>query len=361
MSDADPQVTALLARFVLETKIEAIPENVRREGIRSLVNIIGCALGGSRHDAVNKAWAALQPFAGGEQVTLIGRSQRTDALTAAFINTLSCSINAFDDTHAEAIVHPSGPVMAAVLAVTEMQPVTGAEALAAFMLGIEAVCRLSKAISVAPANGDIAWSQTGVTCGIGAALAAARLMRLDLGTARMAAGIAAAGASGIRALHGSMCTAALPAFCQPVGVAGCTAGKRRLYGHAVGDRGALWLRPVLCTDPTPCLSDRRARHALGDPRQHLQAISMWHRHPPDDRGHTRDRPGAQYRGRGSGPRRDHRQPGRHGALLPPTPEGRDGGACQPLPLGGSGSRAGQGRHPRGHRSSHHRSCDPDLA
>ena len=85
MSDAYPQVTALVARFVLERKIEAIPENVRREGIRSLVNIIGCALGGSRHDAVNKAWAALQPFSGGEQVTLIGRSQRADALTAAFM------------------------------------------------------------------------------------------------------------------------------------------------------------------------------------------------------------------------------------------------------------------------------------
>jgi len=108
--------------------------------------------------------------------------------------------------------------MTAVLAVAEMQPVTGAEALAAFMLGIEAVCRLSKAISVAPAYGDIAWSQTGVTCGVGAALATARLMQLDLGTARMAAGIAAAGASGIRALHGSMCTAALPAFAGQSGL-----------------------------------------------------------------------------------------------------------------------------------------------
>jgi 2-methylcitrate dehydratase PrpD len=214
MSEAHPEVTAHLARFILETKIETIPENVRREGIRSLVNIIGCALGGSRHDAVDKAWAALQPFAGGEQVALIGRSQRTDALTAAFINTLSSSINTFDDTHAEAIVHPSGPVMAAVLAVAEMQSVTGAEALAAFTLGVEAVCRLSKAISVVPANGDIAWSQTGVTCGIGAALAAARLMQLDLETAR----IAAAGASGIRALHGSMCTAALPAFASQSGL-----------------------------------------------------------------------------------------------------------------------------------------------
>jgi hypothetical protein len=33
-------------------------------------------------------------------------------------------------------------------------------------------------------------------------------------------------------------------------------------------------------------------------------------------------------------------PAAHGALLPPTPKGRDGGACQPLPLGGSGFRAG---------------------
>jgi hypothetical protein len=74
MSDAYPQVTALLARFILETKIEAIPENVRREGIRSLVNIMGCALGDSRHDAVNKAWAALRLFAGLGARTERGRS-----------------------------------------------------------------------------------------------------------------------------------------------------------------------------------------------------------------------------------------------------------------------------------------------
>jgi len=43
-------------------------------------------------------------------------------------------------------------------------------------------------------------------------------MQLDLGTAGMVAGIAAAGASGIRALHGSMCTAALPAFAGQSGL-----------------------------------------------------------------------------------------------------------------------------------------------
>ena len=32
------------------------------------------------------------------------------------------------------------------------------------------MCRVSKAVSVAPAKGDIAWSQTGITGGIGAAV-----------------------------------------------------------------------------------------------------------------------------------------------------------------------------------------------
>ncbi|MBS0244244.1 MAG: MmgE/PrpD family protein, partial [Proteobacteria bacterium] len=179
---------------------------------------VGCALGGARHQAIERSWAALAPFSGFAQSALIGRRDRTDALTATFLNTFASSINVFDDTHAEAIVHPSGPVMAAVLAVSELQPVTGREALAAFTLGVEAVCRLSKAISVAPAKGDIAWSQTGLTCGIGAALAVARLLRLDSATTRTAVGIAAASASGIRAVHGSMCTAALPAFAGQSGL-----------------------------------------------------------------------------------------------------------------------------------------------
>lgn len=211
MSDDRPEITADLARFALETPFDAIPDDARREGIRSLVNIVGCTVGGAPHDAVEKTWAALSPFAGREQTTLLGRTERTDALTAALINTLSSSVYTFDDTHAEAIVHPSGPIMGATLAAAEMHPASGADLLAAFIIGVETTCRLSKSVSVAPAKGSIAWSQTGITCGIGAALASARLVGLDLDQTRMAIGIAAAEASGIRALHGTHCTPMMPA------------------------------------------------------------------------------------------------------------------------------------------------------
>lgn len=210
--------TAAIADFALSTRFGDLPQPVVREGLRSFFNILGCTIGGARHEAVERTWAALAPVAGGAHATLIGRRARTDALSATLLNTLASSIATNDDTHAEAIVHPSGPVMAAVLAVAESRRVSGADLLAAFIVGVEAVCRLSKAVSVAPAEGSIAWSQTGICCGVGAAVASARLLGLDAAATRQAIGHAASQASGLRAAHGTMCTAMMPAIAGQSGL-----------------------------------------------------------------------------------------------------------------------------------------------
>ena len=68
------------------------------------------------------------------------------------------------------------PTAALALAETRARS-NGADFLLAFALGIEMTCRLSKAISVPPAKGTVAWSQTGITAGIGAAVAAAKLLQ----------------------------------------------------------------------------------------------------------------------------------------------------------------------------------------
>ena len=214
----ETSATGRIVDYVLRAKASDIPAAVRKEGLRSFFNILGCTVGGARHPAVDTTWAMMKPFAGAPRATLIGRAERTDALTAALINTLASSIATNDDTHAEAIVHPSGPVMAAVLAVAEQKAVTGSELLTAFTLGVEVVCRLSKAVSVAPAKGNIAWSQTGICCGTGAALAASRLLGLDRNATRQAVGHAASQASGLRAAHGTMCTAMMPAVAGQSGL-----------------------------------------------------------------------------------------------------------------------------------------------
>lgn len=233
MSDA----TSRMVDYVLATTADSLPAPVRREALRTFVNIFGCTVGGSRHDAVAMTEAALLPFAGEAQATLIGRGRKSDILTASLINCLSSSVYTFDDTHAEAIVHPSGPVMAAVLALAERRPTHGRDLLTAFALGVEIVCRLSKAISVPPARGSIAWSQTGITCGIGTAVAAGKLLQLDARAMRRAVGIAASQASGIRAMHGTICTPMMPAHAAQVGLraailaqAGVTSSERSIEG-----------------------------------------------------------------------------------------------------------------------------------
>jgi 2-methylcitrate dehydratase PrpD len=216
-SDVD-KLTAHLSEYAVSMTEMDLPEAVRAEAKRSLFNIVGCTLGGARHDGVTKTDAALSPFAGPAQASLLGRQQRRDILHASLINCLASSVYSFDDTHEHAVVHPSGPVAAAALAVAERQVVSGAALLSAFALGVEYVCRLSRAISVPPAKGDIGWSQTGITGGFGAAVAAGRLLGLDPTQMQNAIGIALAQAAGFRVMHGSMVTPMMPAQAAQTGL-----------------------------------------------------------------------------------------------------------------------------------------------
>lgn len=218
MASADSSVTGHLAAYAATTRYGELPVAVRREALRSFFNILGCMLGGARHHGVDMADAALCEFSGKAAATLIGRGRRSDALHAALINCLASSIYSFDDTHEQAVVHPSGPVAAAALAVAEMRTVSGEALLVAFALGVELQCRLCKALTVPPAKGSMAWSGTGITGGIGAAVAAARLLGLDTAHMRTAIGIALSQAAGFRAMHGSLCTPLMPAQAAQTGL-----------------------------------------------------------------------------------------------------------------------------------------------
>ena len=57
-------VTLTLARYLIAARFEDLPEPVRTEAARSLLNWMAVAVGGSRHEAVEIALAAVSPFAG---------------------------------------------------------------------------------------------------------------------------------------------------------------------------------------------------------------------------------------------------------------------------------------------------------
>src|SRR5580692_9160915 len=130
-------VTRKLAHYIVTANYDDLPANVRKEGVRTLLNWVGVAIGGSHHQTVDIAVAALTPFSGPAQASLFGRRERFDIMNAAFLNGVSSHIFDYDDTHLKTIIHPAGPVASAILALSEMQPVSGKEFLNALVLGVE--------------------------------------------------------------------------------------------------------------------------------------------------------------------------------------------------------------------------------
>ncbi len=195
-------VTRRLARYVVTAKAQDLPQGVRKEATRTLLNWVGCAVGGSRHETVDIAISALKPFSGPAQASVLGRRERLDIMHAALMNGISSHIFDFDDTHLKTIIHPAGPVASAILALSEHQPVSGGDFVHALVLGVETECRIGNAVY--PEHYDIGWHITGTAGVFGAAAAAGKLLGLSEQQLVWALGLAATQPVGLREMFGTM-------------------------------------------------------------------------------------------------------------------------------------------------------------
>ncbi len=105
-----PGVTSTLARFVVDTRWEDIPEKARHEAKRALLNFFAVALAGCRTEPVELALKSLAEFSGGRPATVIGRRERIDTLSAAFLNAAGANVFDYCDTHLPTVVHPTAPL-----------------------------------------------------------------------------------------------------------------------------------------------------------------------------------------------------------------------------------------------------------
>ncbi|MEO8565162.1 MAG: MmgE/PrpD family protein [Betaproteobacteria bacterium] len=197
-----PPVTNILADFVATHPSRGWEDSVDREAQRSFLNWVGCAIGASRHPAVEAALAGVAELEPAAQAIILGRSERVDIASAALLNGISSHAFDFDDTHLKTIIHPAGPVASAALALAERHRATGRELVDAIVLGVDVECRVGNAIY--PDHYDRGWHITGSTGMLGAAAACARILKLDAGKTAMALGIAASQPIGVREQFGSM-------------------------------------------------------------------------------------------------------------------------------------------------------------
>lgn len=227
--------TATLASWIVSHRVETVPEDVRHEARRAIVNYLGCALGGSRDEAVDLAIEALGPYSGPRTASVLGRAEQLDPLYASLMNGISSHVYDFDDTTPKNYMHPTSPVASALFACASANRVSGRDFMEAFITGFEAEMRIGNAVY--PAHYDAGWHITGTAGVFGAAVAIGKLLGLSRHQMVWTIGLAATQAAGIREMFGSMAKSLHPGRAAQNGYsaallarAGFTAGEHGLEG-----------------------------------------------------------------------------------------------------------------------------------
>lgn len=243
------EVTRTLAKFLVSHKAADLPADVRHEGARSLLNWVACAVGASKHQTVKRALAALYDLSGPRDATILGRRERVDIFQAALLNGATSHTFDFDDTHMKTVIHPSGPVASAILALAEHRPVSGRDFLHAFLLGVEAECRIG--LSVYPNHYDTGWHITATAGVFGAAAAAGRLLKLNEQQMVWALGTAATHACGIRETFGTMAKPLHPGIAARNGLMSALLAKKNVTSAEQGIEGRRGFAAILSTKFVP--------------------------------------------------------------------------------------------------------------
>ena len=227
--------TKALATYLVNSRFEDIPVDVREEAKRALLNFVGCALGGCREPAVDIAIQTFGPFFGAPTAGVLGRADRLDPLHASLMNGISSHVHDYDDTTPRNYGHPSSPVASALFGYASANRTSGRDFVHAFILGFEAESRVANAVY--PAHYDAGWHMTGTAGVFGAAAATGKLVGLSVAQMVWAIGLAATQAAGLREMFGSMGKAFHPGRSAQNGYSaallaagGFTAGERGIEG-----------------------------------------------------------------------------------------------------------------------------------
>jgi 2-methylcitrate dehydratase PrpD len=193
-------VTAKIARFVVDTKYETIPSKAIETAKLALRDCLGVALAGSKEeDAKICAEIARQEDAK-EEATVIGQGFKSSALQAAFAN--GTAAHAMDFDHSFTLMgQPTAPIIPALFSLGDSLGITGRQLLEAYAAGFEVTAKL--AYSLRDTKHD-AWHAPSTLGSFGAAAGCAKLLGLSASQIEMALGIAASMASGIVGNFGTM-------------------------------------------------------------------------------------------------------------------------------------------------------------
>jgi 2-methylcitrate dehydratase PrpD len=134
-----------LSEWASQLEFEDLPSQVVRAVQDRLLDTLGVAVAGASSDAGRIVRRRVLTWGGPGNAGLLGEDLRLPAPTAALVNGTYSHALDFDDTHLPSIVHPSAPLVPAVLAQANGTNASGRALLTALTIGYEISCRLGMA------------------------------------------------------------------------------------------------------------------------------------------------------------------------------------------------------------------------
>jgi len=186
---------AALAEFCAAIAWPNLPAIVRARTQELVLDFVGVALRGSRADSSAPVLTVAQSLGPEKGASLIGRDAFASASWAGLANAASAHALELDDVTARSSLHPGVVVIPTALAVGEELHRSPTRVLEAIVAGYEVIIRVGDALNAESAYRR-GFHPTGVAGAFGAAIAAGRLLDLDVAGLIRALGIAGTMASG---------------------------------------------------------------------------------------------------------------------------------------------------------------------
>jgi 2-methylcitrate dehydratase PrpD len=170
----DVSGTHKVAEFALRLRWPQVDARTRRQVLRCLLDVVGAAIGGTRTRVARLMAEYVEATYGRGPATVIGRRRGSTAAGAALANGFAASALDVDDGYRPVKGHPGAVVFPAALAAAQEGRASGAEFLAALVVGYEVAMRAGRVLHPLYGfyHGSGAWGP------VGAAAAAGRLLGL---------------------------------------------------------------------------------------------------------------------------------------------------------------------------------------
>jgi 2-methylcitrate dehydratase PrpD len=200
-SDDAPIALRMAERICAYSRRDLTPGALGR-ACAAIADTIGVALAGLPEDCTQVLLRTPGVAVAPGRALIFGTARRTAPLDAALVNGTASHALDYDDFSSDMGGHQSVPLVAPLFALAEERGASGERLVLAYVIGIEAMIRLARAVNFV--HYDKGWHPTATLGVFGAAAACAHLIGLDARRTATALALAASMASGLKANFGTM-------------------------------------------------------------------------------------------------------------------------------------------------------------